>query len=357
MVPVLVFLLLGVLCGWKAWLPRRILYQSSRMVTLGVFFLLLTMGIRIGADRTILGRLGSYGFQAFLFAVSTVLASLVLVSGFERLSGRRWVHRSEAKVGGSQVLSEDMIEAAPPGGVKSPKETSQPVREAGGKKIRGECNRARENRPEPDAEAEKKPLRMIGLILAALAAGILVGLSHLVHGLEQYLTGLTDGALYFTLFSVGLDLGGSKELWREVRSLGWYVLLAPLGVAAASVGAGMLMGKLLGWTWREGGAVGAGFGWYSLSGVLITQLDSVALGTVAFLANVFRELLSILLLPLLARRMGVLSLVAPGGATTMDTTLPVIAAVGPPEVVVIALVNGITLSALVPVLVPLLLGK
>ncbi|KLU60132.1 hypothetical protein CEB3_c35630 [Peptococcaceae bacterium CEB3] len=343
MVPVLVFLLLGILAGWKAWLPRRILCQSSRMVTLGVFSLLLTMGIRIGADRTILWRLGSYGLQAFLFALSGVLASLVLVGGFERLAARGSARRPGMAGGNEGQLG--------------------PGAELGGRPgAKGRLGPRAEGRvePEPESGAGRKPLRMIGLILAALAAGILFGLSQAAHGLDglgPYLTGLTDGALYFTLFSVGLDLGGSKELWRQVLSLGWHVFLAPLGVAVASVGAGMLMGKLLGWSWREGGAVGAGFGWYSLSGVLITQLDSVALGTVAFLANVFRELLSILLLPLLARRVGVLSLVAPGGATTMDTTLPIIAAVGPPGVVVIALVNGITLSALVPVLVPLLLGK
>lgn len=304
MTAVLLFLILGVLIAWKTWLPTGVLRQSSRLMTLGVFFLLLTMGVRIGADRSTLKQLGSYGLQAFLFALFTIIASLTVVSVFEHLFLR------------GPILSEE---------------------------------------PDLTVNVAINPYQMTVLILTALLAGILLGFSVFPASAQKYLTVSTNVALYFTLFSVGLDLGCNRRLWLDILHLGWHVFLAPLGVALASVATGMVLGKLLGWTWLEGGAVGAGFGWYSLSGVLITQLHSVALGTVAFLANVFREVLSILIVPLLARRVSALALVAPGGATTMDTTLPLLASVGPPGVAVIALVNGISLSALVPVLVPLLL--
>jgi len=167
---------------------------------------------------------------------------------------------------------------------------------------------------------------------------------------------LTNWALELTLLAVGIDLGLNSTVFKQLLHLGWRVFLAPLGVIIGSILSAMLVGELFGWTWREGGAVGAGFGWYSLSGILITELHSVALGTIAFLSNIMRELIAILLVPILARRVGPLTLVAPGGATTMDSTLSVIAAVGPPGSALIALVNGLCLSALVPILVPLLLG-
>lgn len=275
------------------------------MMTLGVFFLLLTMGVRIGSDRGTLMQLGSYGLQAFFFALAAIIFSLAFVSLGERLV-----------VQGNVLNRESEIQVT----------------------------------------VGANPYRMTGLILAALIVGILLGLMIFPQAAQRYLTSLTNTALYFTLFSVGVDLGLNREVWRQILRLGWHVLLAPLGVAVGSILAGMMVGRFFGWNWTEGGAVGAGFGWYSLSGVLITQLHGVALGTIAFLANVFREVLSILIVPALARRVGVLSLVAPGGATTMDTTLPLIASAGPPGAAIVGLVNGVALSALVPVLVPFLLS-
>jgi len=39
-------------------------------------------------------------------------------------------------------------------------------------------------------------------------------------------------------------------------------------------------------------AVGSGFGYYSLSSILITQYKGVELGTIALLANIFREIIT-----------------------------------------------------------------
>ena len=296
----------GAVLGWKRWLPKRILALSGRAMTIGVVFLLVSMGVRLGADRETLRQLGNYGLQALLFAVGTVLASMFLVWSLERLFVRVTTLSGGAKFGST---------------------------------------------------GSAHPYRMTALILLAFVVGVGLGTVFFTGVGEESLSLLANVALNFTLFAVGLDLGLNREVWREVWHLGWQVLLAPLGVALGSVTAGMIIGRVLGWSWLEGGAVGAGFGWYSLSGILITELHSVSLGTIAFLSNVLRELLSILIIPWLARRAGALTLVAPGGATTMDTTLPLIAAVGQPGAAVVAFVNGICLSALVPVFVPLLLGK
>jgi len=214
-----------------------------------------------------------------------------------------------------------------------------------------------ENSPTGVTAASGNPYRLTAIILASVASGILAGVTVFPKWAESFLLAFMNIALDFTLFCVGLDLGLNQDVWRSIFRLGWRVFVAPVGVALGSVVAGMLVGKALGWTWQEGGAVGAGFGWYSLSGVLISQMHSIGLGTVAFLSNVLRELLSVALVPWLARRAGVLTLVAPGGATTMDTTLPLIAAVGPPGAALVALTNGISLSALVPVLIPLFLAQ
>jgi uncharacterized membrane protein YbjE (DUF340 family) len=89
---------------------------------------------------------------------------------------------------------------------------------------------------------------------------------------------------------------------------------------------------------------------------MISQMGHVELGALAFLVNLLRELLAFVLIPLVASHLGNIPAIAPGGATTMDTTLPLIAEVTDSEGVVAALISGAVLSALVPVLIPLLLG-
>jgi len=297
----------GFLIGWNKLLPQNVLRLSSKLITIAILFLLVTMGLQIGLDRQTLYHLGKYGLQALFFALMTILWSLGAVAILEKA----FTPKKETIAVGKMELKTD---------------------------------------------AEPHPYRMTLIMIGAFFVGVLLGFFIAPPWVKAMLPNLTNGALYVTLFAVGIDLGLNKKIWKQVMIIGPFVFLAPLGVAFGSVLAGMIVGKLLGWTVWEGGAVGAGFGWYSLSGVMISELHSAALGTISFLSNVIREIVAIMLTPLLVKRAGKFSLVAPGGATTMDTTLPILAMVGPPGTAVIAFINGVVLSTLVPILVPLLLG-
>jgi len=126
-------------------------------------------------------------------------------------------------------------------------------------------------------------------------------------------------------------------------------------VAAGSLIGAVALGLLGGVVPGEAALVGAGFGWYSLSAVLIAQGYDLTLGTLALLTNVFREFLAILLIPAVARRLGKAAAVAPGGATAMDVTLPIIAAHTDSQTAILAFYSGTVLSALVPVVIPFIL--
>ncbi|NLY51160.1 MAG: lysine exporter LysO family protein, partial [Firmicutes bacterium] len=151
------------------------------------------------------------------------------------------------------------------------------------------------------------------------------------------------------------DMGLKKEALREFIQLGPRVLLVPAGVVMGSLAATAVLAVFLGLKWNEGAAIGAGFGWYSLTGVLLTELHSVRLGTLAFLTNVMRESLTIVILPWVQRYLGPLAAIAPGGATTMDVTLPVVIKVAGEEYGLVAFANGFLLSLSVPFLVQVLL--
>ena len=196
---------------------------------------------------------------------------------------------------------------------------------------------------------------MIRLIFGSVLAGVIAGRLGLApEALRPHLETLITWGVYVVVFAVGVGIGRNRTVWLKVRALGLRALLLPAGVAAGTLLGALAGAFVLHMAARDALAVGAGFGWYSLSGVLLTKLRGAELGAVAFLANVFRELMAVAAMPLLARRFGVFTVIAPGGATTMDTTLPLIARLTGPHGAVLALVNGIALSFLVPVLVPFL---
>ena len=167
---------------------------------------------------------------------------------------------------------------------------------------------------------------------------------------------ITTYALAALLFGVGVDLGKNKEIFVQLKNLGWQILALPFLIAVGSIVGAIIIGLFIGLSSNEAAAVGAGFGWYSLSGVILSKLHSVELGSIAFLANVFRELITIISLPFVVKYFGKLTAIAPGGATTMDVTLPIIKKTAGDETVIPAFFSGAVLSILVPILVPFLIG-
>jgi len=169
-------------------------------------------------------------------------------------------------------------------------------------------------------------------------------------------SGLVMGVVYWLLLLVGVDIGASPHTGRLLRQVSRQMLVAPV-VAVVGTLAGVALASILlpSIRVRDAMAVGAGFGYYSLSSILVTQLRGEALGVVTLLANILRELLTLVLAPLMARVFGSLGPVVAGGATAMDTTLPVIVKSSGLEYTMVAVWSGLVLSLLVPFLIPLLL--
>ena len=75
------------------------------------------------------------------------------------------------------------------------------------------------------------------------------------------------------------------------------------------------------------------------------------MGTLALTANIIREIITLLGAPLLVCWFGKLAPICAGGATTMDTTLPVITRFSGKEFVVISIFHGFIVDFSVPFLV------
>ena len=193
------------------------------------------------------------------------------------------------------------------------------------------------------------------IIVAFFTVGILVGIRISRAGYAPEFDPSLY-ALYILLFLIGLSLGADKRFRQMLTMVRPAILLVPLsvivGTGLAALGVSFLLRDL---TVRELLAIGSGFGYYSLSSVIITQVRGPSLGVIALLANITREIVTLLLAPVLARYLGKLAPIAAGGATAMDTTLPVITRFSGKEYAVVAVFSGLVLTLLVPVLVTLFL--
>lgn len=162
------------------------------------------------------------------------------------------------------------------------------------------------------------------------------------------------GALSAVVFTAGIDVGAKKIVLRKLLQYRAKVLLIPLGTITGSLLGGVLLGRLLKIPPNEAAAISAGFAYYSLSSGILANLGGAGLGAFAFVANVFRELLSFVLIPIIARYISPYCAIAPGGATTMDVTFCAISCCTDEETAMMAMINGVVLTTLVPLLVPFL---
>lgn len=156
-----------------------------------------------------------------------------------------------------------------------------------------------------------------------------------------------NASLLLLLFVMGVQLGMDREAVAKMRRTGVKILLIPFAVALGSVLGGFVGGLALGLSPIGTMAVSAGFGWYTLAGPLVGQLLGAQLGALGFVVNFLRELLTVATLPLTCKA-GKNVPVAFGGATTMDTTLPVIVRYCGSEALMTAFSSGFVLSLLAP---------
>ncbi len=158
----------------------------------------------------------------------------------------------------------------------------------------------------------------------------------------------TLAALWLLMALVGLSIGCDRRLAEILRSLKPKVLLLPFATTIGTFAGVSAASLFLAYSLSECLAVGSGFAYYSLSSVFITQYKGPELGTVALLCNVLRELFTLIFTPLLAACMGPLAPITCGGASTMDTTLPIISRYSGKDWVFPAIVHAVILDFSVP---------
>lgn len=192
------------------------------------------------------------------------------------------------------------------------------------------------------------------MILAAvfsLVLGVFCGLFLFQPQLTAFFSEASDYILLILMFSVGISVGANKTVFEKLRQHSFKILFLPVTIIAGSLAGGVVCSFLLGDSFKTALSIASGMGWYSLSGVMLTELLGADVGTIAFLANMMREIFAFLLIPVLIHYADAYTAIAPAGATSEDTSLPVLIRYAGEDAVVIAVINGMLCSAAVPVLI------
>lgn len=194
-------------------------------------------------------------------------------------------------------------------------------------------------------------------VAVSLIGGLLFGYLFLDTGVKDTLDLILMSALDVMIFIAGIEIGSNRGILKRICNLhsALLALAIPLAVACGSICGALLLGHIAGLSAYDSLLVGGGLGWYSFSSVVISAMYSTEIGTVAFLANMMREISGFFLIPLLVRVHKFLAL-APSGAATMDSGLPVVIKYTNLHVGMYSFINGLVLTLIVPVLISWLLS-
>ena len=323
---VILFIFLGILSGVlsrKLSTGARISHTDvaarwqGRIVTWLIWLLLFLLGIEVGSNEMIVRSLPTLGVEALLLSSAATLGCCVLAWMLWRVSKNNTVQENAKKE-----------TSADKEGNPAEKEGLQ-----GSSLIRG-------------LKVMKGSLIVVGFFIIGLLGGI-----------EKMVPSwLLDGDVSFValcglLLFVGLGIGLNPEMKKEVRSLSPRMALLPVVTIIGSWLGALLIWTVLHRTLSDCMAINSGFAYYSLSSIFITEYRGAELGTIALLANIIREMLTLLGAPLMARWFGPLAPISAGGATTMDTTLPILSQTVGQRYIALSIYHGFVVDFTVPFLV------
>lgn len=311
----LAFLAGGAILASFSWAPGPRMVEAS--IRIALWLLLFSMGFRIGNNPELVGAIGTIGLMGLVSAIVTIAGTCLAILFFFRVWPASGIDgRSYAK-------------------------------------SRHPNSKDSENGTAGVSIQLFARLKAPAILLAIVAGGFLAGL--VVPRLMFNPGIITEWTLNLLLFLIGMQFRQSRiPLDRLLKSPA--LLMLPLVTAAGSLAGGFLLAPLFALRLPRALALAGGFGWYSLSGVLIGNLGDPVLGSAAFLANMMRESIGLILIPVLAETRIPSMAIGVAGATAMDVSLPLIEQSLGPESVPLSFMSGAVLSLLVPLLVPLFMG-
>lgn len=295
-----------------------------------ISLLVFLMGIRMGSNEEVISNLGTIGVQSLILTILLMAGTVIFMTltrkilGFDKyglLKGRKGTAEQSA-------VTIDSLESD----------------------IAGE-------------EEEKPSNLMTYLIVIFVILGLLAGYFVVrtqvgdIDAFNVKLGTLMTICLSVMLFFIGFDLGLSGTVIKNLRTIGFRVLAFPVAVL---IGTG-IVGVVISFVFKdlsikETLAICYGFGWYTFAPVSIANEGYVMASAISFMHNVFRELGGLVLIPILANKVGYIEVTCLPGVAGMDVGMPIVERATRQDIIVYSFAIGATESVLVPLLVPLIIG-
>jgi len=193
---------------------------------------------------------------------------------------------------------------------------------------------------------------MSKIIIISVVCGILTG-AFLIPNLEfgHRIIDLSGSAIMIALCAllllVGFEIGRDVTVRERIKKVGFRVFLFPVAAVAGTYIFTAAAALFLPISPREAMAAAGGFGWYSFAPNILMAY-STTISAICFLLNVMRELSGIVLIPIIAKRVGYIEAIALPGVAVGDICLPVIEKSASGDMVIYAIVMGLSMTLAVP---------
>ena len=300
----------------------------EQLLNIVIYVLVFIMGLRMGSNEEVISNLGTIGLQSVIVTIFVVGGSMLAVFLTRIAMGlnRHGITREQAEIEQAQKAVGDL---------ESSKDADL-----------------------GDNGGMKTTLIILGFVAAGMLSGYFV-VPMIFNDPDAFQTMSGDWmvvGITILLACVGFNLGLDGKVFESLKQVGFKALLIPIAAVAGSLIMGAVYGLVSPFTVGEGIAISAGFGWYTMAPGLMVEAGFVVSGAISFMHNVIRETLGIIIIPLVAKKIGYLEAVCIPGVAAMDVCMPIVERSCRSETVVYSFCTGAFMCLFVPTVVPLALG-
>lgn len=332
-------MVLGYFIGSKS---RAVKEKFSRIGTItfaAIIFLVYVMGARMGSNEQVVANLGSIGLDALFMTVVIMTGSILAVVITRKLLGIDKYGETQLTRSDAVTIDELIVSNGTGGSMQS----------------QSACN---DKAVPKDSSGRTMTIAiLISVVIGIISGHLFVSRLFPNYGDFENLSGngMVIG-LCFMLFFIGLDFGLSGTIVDNLKKAGLSIFIFPVVIVLGTLIAAFLCGLVMPISQKEALAIGAGFGWYTLAPIVITEQGYAIAGAISFMHNVMRELGGIVLIPIVAQKIGYLESISLPGVAAMDICVPLVERACGEKIVIYSFLVGLLQSGLVPVLVPLIIS-